>query len=125
MSRDDLDPRLVDNGRPLIEPRGAVMLDSGHQLAWCIDRHGNPAVWLIDPDTCSCDDCASPPRHTGDASPRSAPHEQDGPLPPAWRRRVYLATQPLCGRPRRGDGGPCRIEVRHDGDACHHHGVDR
>ncbi|MBS4730062.1 hypothetical protein MSM1_17535 [Mycobacterium sp. SM1] len=47
------------------------------------------------------------------------PHEQLGPLPPAWRARVQLA--PLrCGRPTLA-GTPCRCIVTTPGAPCHLH----
>ena len=47
-----------------------------------------------------------------------APHEQTGPLPSVFKRRVY--GDPRCGAPTTS-GRPCRHKVRAPGDRCSLH----
>lgn len=51
----------------------------------------------------------------------SAPHEQDGPLPIEYVRRLTVAARThRCGRPTKS-GAPCRTPVHRQGDTCAWH----
>lgn len=52
------------------------------------------------------------------ASAGVAPHEQDGPLPPRWLDRTWLAPV-RCGHPT-ANGRPCQRNTR-AGQPCHQH----
>jgi hypothetical protein len=48
-----------------------------------------------------------------------APHEQVGPLPIEFVRRITISRcRHLCGRPTKATGRPCRIEVTRPGEPC-------
>jgi hypothetical protein len=84
----------------------------------CVDGE---TVWLARSD-------APDGAVSGDACPRCAPHEQNGPLPRLWQTVVNRvaaglpALPPRCGRPTRRDGHPpCRTPVTEPGQACRWH----
>lgn len=51
------------------------------------------------------------------AIPDTPPHEQRGPLPPAFQRRIHAVLGHRCGRPTR-TGQVCRKRVPATGQAC-------
>ena len=57
-----------------------------------------------------------------DATCRDVPHEQTGPLPLEYVRRLMISIRSAgvhrCGRPTKTTGRPCRIEVTPPGEAC-------
>jgi hypothetical protein len=90
---------------------GSVPLDNGAYLVEAVSADGTIELWIMRPS------CGERAVH-GNAGPSAAPHEQLGRLSRDWRMRIW--EQPRCGQPR-ADGQPCRVEVRRDGDTCHHH----
>ncbi|WP_207544947.1 hypothetical protein [Mycobacterium lehmannii] len=82
----------------------------GFWAAVCITATGDDALWLVSLDELD----AEHPRR-GDAN---QPHEQLGPLPAVWRRR--LCGDPRCGAPTAA-GRPCRMKVASHGEVCDVH----
>lgn len=61
------------------------------------------------------------PDYTYNRDTPAAPHEQPGPLPLEYVRRITAShRQHRCGRTRKS-GGRCRTPVAHPGDACTWH----
>lgn len=94
-----------DPARPVPRASQALTLDEsdmGH--GWvaveAIMGDGSTAFWLVDPD--------QPPGGVWNAN--LAPHEQTGPLPQGWTRRVGLT----CGAISPHTGKPCRNSVKAD-----------
>jgi hypothetical protein len=56
-----------------------------------------------------------PPGVRYDHACRGVAHEQVGPLPASWRRRIH--GDPRCGAPTAA-GRPCRAKVMEPGDVC-------
>lgn len=93
-------------------PYEHVHLPDGWGLGWAVQPDGALWPWLFDrrardvtDQGCGCACCA--------------PHDQLGPLPAAFARRLAAR----CGRPTKS-GRPCRVEVYQLGDACPFHGGD-
>ena len=89
----------------------AVSLENGYQAVEAVTPTGDRTLWLMAP---LCRSCEETTQH-GDASARSAPHDQEGQLPARFRPKP-----PRCGRPR-SNGKPCRQWVDAEGDACTWH----
>jgi len=96
--------------RPLVDVNRSAVLTRygcGHTIDAAVAVHsdGSETMWLLVPG--------------GDDGPASPPpaHEQTGPLPESYQRRL---AQPRCGQPRL-DGRPCRTPVARSGLTCANH----
>lgn len=88
-------------------PLTRLELERGFELAECVGSRGERSLWVLSPNA---------EAEPGDAGPRSAPHEQDGPLPKVYRQMLGLT----CGATARS-GKPCRAPVKSYGQRCSHH----
>ncbi|OSC32051.1 hypothetical protein B8W69_02845 [Mycobacterium vulneris] len=96
--------------------RTACLWSAGRPDYWaavCVNASGDDVLWLISVDELD----AEHPRHgNGDQ-----PHEQLGPLPIEFVRRLTISRRTnRCGR-RTQAGRPCRIRVPAEGQACEWH----
>jgi hypothetical protein len=82
----------------------------GYVLAVAVANDGADTLWIVD----EAELYAERPRH-GNAD---QPHEQIGPLPAVWRRRLH--GDPRCGAPTAA-GRPCRMKVANHGEVCEVH----
>ena len=58
-------------------------------------------------------------QHTYNRTTPEAIHEQTGPLPLEFVRRITISRRThRCGRPTKTTGRPCRIEVTRPGEPC-------
>lgn len=83
----------------------------GFWAAVCVTATGDDVLWLVSVDELD----AEHPRH-GDAN---QPHEQLGPLPAVWRRRLRIAPngEHLCAAFNK-KGLPCGNTVLRAGERC-------
>jgi len=94
----------------------------GYVVAVCVTRSGDDVLWIVNADELDADN----PR-TGNAD---QPHEQTGPLPLDYVRRLTIATRQghqrghRCGR-RTRSGTVCRSRVTDPGTACQWHTTER
>ncbi|MDI3314490.1 MAG: hypothetical protein QJR12_09475 [Mycobacterium sp.] len=107
----DLDATLL-----IDDHRSAHLCDVG--LPGClavtaVGSDGDTVLLVADAELIGDPDATVDP-HCADAR-----HDQTGPLPPAWRSRIW-STPLRCGR-RTASGGRCRIPVRCPGQACGWH----
>lgn len=86
----------------------------GYEIAVAVAPDGGEQMLLV--EIARLDDATA----TFDPGCRSAPHEQPGPLPTAWRNAVWAHPVHRCGRPTQA-GARCRIHVQRRGDACAWH----
>jgi len=102
---------VIEN-RPIVDPQQVACLGGGSHAVVAIGPGGERCLWLMGPEL---DD-----ETHGCACPDHAPHEQDGPLPPAYRQRLN-ALLLRCGAPTLSTGLPCRTPVARPGQRCGHH----
>ncbi|OMB93209.1 hypothetical protein [Mycobacterium colombiense] len=105
--------------------RSACLCDVGLpavDASVCVDEDGSTTFVLIDATRLGDE------RFTYNPTTPQAPHEQLGPLPIEFIRRIAIARRrhlttghtTHCGR-RTKSGTPCRIPVMFLGEACHWH----
>jgi hypothetical protein len=110
-----MDGRLIDPART------ACLCDVGdHDYAAtvAVDHDGNETYWLIHKELLGEDGV--------DHGNEQPPHEQLGPLPLDYVRRITISRRRYtrCGR-RTQAGTPCKIRVDRPGQACGwHRGTD-
>lgn len=98
--------------RRLVASHGRARLDPGpYWLVWAVDEDGG--TWPVIADERLTTTTPMPSQADLAAL---APHELEGPLPPAYTDRL----DPRCGRPRK-DGQPCRSPVARFGGHCGWH----
>lgn len=106
-----------DSGR-LVDPARTIRLDEvgGEDLSAgvTVGPDGTETLWLIARPQLGVEGT--------DHGNERPPHELVGPLPEALRDRIWQG--PICGRPTRGTGRPCRSRVARVGDACAWHTAD-
>lgn len=98
--------------------RSACLCDvgaQGYSVAVAVTSDGCDALWIVDEAELHAED----PR-CGNARQL---HEQLGPLPAAFRERIWPT--PRCGRSTKGTGRPCQIVVSAPGEACGLHSEPR
>lgn len=110
MSADADEHRMVT-----VDPDRTVELDAaglrGFSAATVLTADGSPELVLVRRQLLGCE------RYVP-VSPNVAPHEQDGPLPPRWHDRTWLAPT-RCSRPTAA-GQPCR-RITTNSHPCHQH----
>ncbi|MDT5369269.1 MAG: hypothetical protein QOC62_3700 [Mycobacterium sp.] len=105
-----------DNQLMIDDDRTACLCDVGaadYLAAVVVDSDGTPHMVLAE--------CASigHPDVRCDTTCGSAVHEQLGPLPIEYVRRITISRRTQrCGRPTKTTGRPCRIEVTRIGEPC-------
>lgn len=108
---------MTDDGANWIDPdRTACLCTAGNPdylAAVAVAADGTEHLVLAEVDRLG-DDTARV-----DPSCPTVAHEQTGPLPLEYVRRITIAQRVhRCGRPTKTTGRPCRIEVPHPGDTC-------
>lgn len=101
---------------------GVIFVDRDRSASlWDVGAPGYLAAVGVDPDGQDVLAVVSEEHLGVKGAPQGCadqPHEQTGPLPALWRRRIN--GDPRCGQPTRA-GRPCRIRVANRGDACGAH----
>jgi len=101
---------VIDPARPILDEGGEhIDLEEGYRLAWAVEADGSRSLWLM---ASVCEEEAT--HGTLD----DAPHEHEGPMPPAVRERLFGDLR--CGAPT-NNGRPCRHKVTHLGESCAAH----
>ena len=106
---------------PIVDTeRSACLCSAGggpYVAATLITPDGRQDLVLVDWDK------LGNPDYTYNADVPHATHEQPGPLPGYWTRRVAAVhrTPHRCGRPTKTTGAPCQTPVARAGGACSWH----